>query len=229
MAGFDLIIFDCDGVLVDSEVIASQVESKLLTDAGYPISPEELAERFAGLTWKDILYEVEREASIPFSATLLDASEALLDKKLADDVLAIEGALEAVARIPGPRCICSNSSAHRLKAMLARTGIDRLFGDHIYSAKEVGEGRTKPAPDVFLHGAKQFDANPVNVLVIEDSVHGIEAAVAAGMRVVGFTGGSHSYPGHADKLTEAGAETVIHRMADLPATVEALAGWSELL
>ena len=121
MAGFDLIIFDCDGVLVDSEIIAAQVESKLLTDAGYPISAEELAERFAGLTWKDILFEVEREASIPFSATLLDASEALLDKKLGNEVLAIDGAAQAIARIPGPRCICSNSSSHRLKAMLAHT------------------------------------------------------------------------------------------------------------
>lgn len=229
MPGFDLIIYDCDGVLVDSEIIAAEVESKLLTDAGYPVSPEELAERFAGLTWKDILFEVEREASIPFSATLLDASEALLDKKLGAEVRAIDGAAEAIRRIAGPRCICSNSSLHRLKLMLARTGIDQLFGEHIYSAKDVGEGRTKPAPDVFLHGAAQFDVKPAKVLVIEDSVHGIHAATAAGMRVVGFTGGSHSYPGHADKLTEAGAETVIRRMAELPATVEALAGWSELL
>lgn len=229
MAGFDLIIFDCDGVLVDSEIIAAQVESKLLSDAGYPITAEELAERFAGLTWKDILFEVEREASIPFSATLLDASETLLDKKLGREVRAIDGAAQAIARIPGPRCICSNSSAHRLKAMLARTGLDRLFGERVYSAKDLGEGRTKPAPDVFLHAAEQFDVKPANVLVIEDSEHGIHAAVAAGMRVVGFTGGSHSYPGHADKLTEAGAETVINRMAELPATVEALAGWSELL
>jgi len=229
MAGFDLIIFDCDGVLVDSEIIAAKVESKLLTDAGFPISAEELAERFAGLTWKDILFEVEREASIPFSASLLDASEALLDKKLAADVQAIDGVAAAISRLKGPRCICSNSSAHRLKAMLARTGLDRLFGEHVYSAKEVGEGRTKPAPDVFLYGAGQFHAKPANVLVIEDSVHGVHAACAAGMRVIGFTGGSHSYPGHADKLTEAGAETVISRMVDLPATVEALSGWSELL
>ena len=229
MAGFDLIIFDCDGVLVDSEIIAAQVESKLLSDAGYPITAEELAERFAGLTWKDILFEVESESSIPFSANLLDASEKLLDKKLGQEVRAIDGVAQAIARIPGPRCIGSNSSAHRLKAMLARTGLDRLFGAHVYSAKEVGEGRTKPAPDVFLHAAKQFHAKPTNVLVVEDSVHGVHAAAAAGMRIVGFTGGSHSYPGHADKLTEAGAETVINRMAELPATVEALAGWSEQL
>lgn len=229
MSGFELIIYDCDGVLVDSEIIAAEVESGLLTKAGFPISAEEMAERYAGLTWKDILLEIEREASIPLSASLLDASEALLDKRLAAEVMAIDGAIAAIARIPGPRCICSNSSSKRLKAMLARTGIDKLFGAHVYSAKDVGEGRTKPAPDVFAHGAAQFKARPANVLVIEDSVHGVHAARAAGMRVVGFTGGSHSYPGHADKLTEAGAETVIRRMADLPATVEALAEWSELL
>ncbi|MCY0094184.1 HAD family hydrolase [Hoeflea ulvae] len=229
MSGFDLIIFDCDGVLVDSEIVAAQVESKLLTEAGFPISPEEVAERFAGLTWKDILFEVERESSIPFSAALLDASDKLLDKRLATEVVAIDGVIEAISRIPGPRCICSNSEQKRLTMMLARTGIDRLFGEHVYSAREVGEGRTKPAPDVFLHGARTFTVEPEKVLVVEDSVHGIHAAAAAGMRVVGFTGGSHSYPGHADKLTEAGAETVIRRMAELPATVEALAGWSELL
>jgi len=228
MAGFELVIFDCDGVLVDSEIIAAEVESALLTEAGYEITPEEMAERYAGLTWKDILLEVERESSIPLSASLLDAAEAALDKKLGREVRAIDGVGAAISRIPGPRCICSNSSAHRLAAMLKRTGLDLAFANHVYSAKDVGEGRTKPAPDVFLHGASQFDADPANVLVIEDSVHGVEGARAAGMRVVGFTGGSHTYPGHADKLTEAGAETVIARMADLPATVAALAEWSEL-
>lgn len=228
MAGFELVIFDCDGVLVDSEIIAAEVESALLNEAGYPISIEDMAERFAGLTWKDILFEVEREANIPLSASLLDAPEKLLDKRLANEVRAIDGALQAIARIPGPRCVCSNSSSHRLAAMLKRTGLSALFGDHVYSARDVGEGRTKPAPDVFLHGAAQFEVDPAQALVIEDSVHGIEAARTAGMRVVGFTGGSHSYPGHADKLTEAGAETVIARMADLPATVAALASWSEL-
>jgi HAD superfamily hydrolase (TIGR01509 family) len=227
MAGFELIIFDCDGVLVDSEIIAAEVESGLLREAGYEISVEEMSERFAGLTWKDILFEIEREAGIPLSASLLEAPEKVLDKRLASEVRAIDGALQAIARIPGRRCVCSNSSSHRLAAMLGRTGLDRLFGDRVYSARDVGEGRTKPAPDVFLHGAAQFDADPANVMVIEDSVHGIEAARAAGMRVIGFTGGSHSYPGHADKLTEAGAETVISRMTDLPATVEALAGWAE--
>ncbi|WP_420408599.1 HAD family hydrolase [Hoeflea sp.] len=228
MAGFELVIFDCDGVLVDSEIVAAEVESSLLSEAGYPITPEEMAERFAGLSWKDILLEVERESSIPLSASLLEAAETALDKKLAREVRAIDGVGAAIGRIPGKRCICSNSSSHRLAAMLKRTGLDIAFGKHVYSAKDLGDGRGKPAPDVFLHGASQFDADPANVLVIEDSVHGVQGARAAGMRVVGFTGGSHSYPGHADKLTEAGAETVISRMADLPATVAALAEWSEL-
>ena len=99
MQGFDLIIFDCDGVLVDSEIIAAQVESALLTEAGYPISPEEMAERFAGLTWKNILLQVERDASIPLSASLLDKSEKLLDLKLQQDVEAIAGVAAAIAKL----------------------------------------------------------------------------------------------------------------------------------
>jgi HAD superfamily hydrolase (TIGR01509 family) len=182
MAGFDLIIFDCDGVLVDSEIIAAQVESKLLSDAGYPISAEELAERFAGLTWKDILFEVEREASIPFSATLLDASETLLDKKLAAEVRAIDGAAQAIAG--------SAAALHLLELILAPAAGDaqayrtrQAVRRRVYSAKDVGEGRTKPAPDVFLHGASAVRCESGNVLVIEDSVHGVHAATAAGMRV----------------------------------------------
>jgi len=227
MAGFDLIIFDCDGVLVDSEVIAAEVESALLTEAGYPISAMELGERFAGLTWKDILLAVERESSIPLQASLIDKSEALLDARLAREVVAIEGAAKAIARLSGPRCICSNSASVRLKMMLEKTGLAPLFGAHVYSAKDLGEGRTKPAPDVFLHGARQFQVDPARVVVIEDSVNGIHGARSAGMRVIGFTGASDSYPGHADRLTEAGAETVIRRMSDLPATIAALSAWSD--
>ena len=228
MSSFDLIIFDCDGVLVDSEIIAAQVESRLLTQAGYEISAEALAERFAGLTWKDILLEVERESEIPLQATLIDKSEKMIDQRLARDLLPIEGAARAAASITGKKCICSNSRAARLKVMLERTGLAPIFGKNVFSAQDTPEVRTKPAPDIFLHAAGIMQAKPGHTLVIEDSVHGIEGARAAGMRVVGFTGATHSYPGHADKLTEAGAETVIHRMADLPATIEALAAWTEL-
>ncbi|OJU03824.1 MAG: HAD family hydrolase [Rhizobium sp. 63-7] len=226
MSGFDLLLFDCDGVLVDSEIISAKVESSLLTEAGYPITVEEMSERFAGLTWRDILFTVEKEADIPFSATLLDKSEKLLDARLEREVKIIDGVKFALSRLTQPRGICSNSSSHRLEMMLTKVGLREYFAPHIYSAKDLGADRAKPKPDIYLHGAEQFGVKPARTLVIEDSVHGIHAARAAGMRVVGFTGGSHTYPAHADRLTDAGAETVIARMADLPAVVAALAEWT---
>jgi HAD superfamily hydrolase (TIGR01509 family) len=225
MSGFDLIIFDCDGVLVDSEIIAAQVESRLLTEAGYPISVEEMGERFAGMTWKNILLQVEQEADIPLSASLLDKSEKLLDQRLERSVKIIEGVKFALARLTTQRCICSNSSSQRLDMMLTKVGLKPYFENHIYSAKDLGPDRVKPKPDIFLHGAKQFGVEPDRCLVIEDSTHGVHGARTAGMRVVGFTGASHTYPSHADRLTDAGAETVISRMSDLPAVVAALGEW----
>lgn len=225
MNGFDLIIFDCDGVLVDSEIIAAEVESALLTDAGYPIGIEEMGERFAGMTWRNILLTVEREAAIPFSASLLDRSEKLLDARLAQEVKIIDGVKAMLSRVRKPYCICSNSTAHRLDIMLTRVGLKEVFGPYVYSAKDLGADRVKPKPDIFLHAAKQFGAKADRTLVIEDSVHGIAGARAAGMRVVGFTGASHTYPSHADRLTEAGAETVISRMSELPEVIAALAEW----
>ena len=229
MTSIDLIIFDCDGVLVDSEIIASEVEAELLTESGYPISTEEMAERFAGMTWHNTLLAIEKEADIPFSASILTKSETILDKRLANDLNIIDGVKPMLAQIKLPHCICSNSTSARLSSMLTKVGIKDHFGKHIYSARDLGEDKVKPKPDIFLHGAKQFGVHPSRVLVIEDSVHGIHGAIAAGMRVVGFTGASHSYPSHADKLTEAGAETVIARMSALPGVIAALSEWSETL
>ncbi|CDZ61210.1 HAD family hydrolase [Neorhizobium galegae] len=229
MSSFDLIIFDCDGVLVDSEIIAAQVESRLLTEAGYPISVEEMGERFAGMTWKNILLAVEKEADIPLSASLLDKSETILDARLARDVKIIDGVKFALARLTTQRCICSNSSTHRLDMMLEKVGLKPYFAPHIYSAKDLGPDRVKPKPDIFLHAAEQFKVAPEKCLVIEDSTHGVHGAKAAGMRVVGFTGASHTYPSHADRLTDAGAETVISRMMDLPAVIAALGEWAGAL
>ena len=110
--------------------------------------------------------------------------------------------------------------------MLEKTRLLPYFAGRIFSSLETPTGKPKPAPDVFLHAAKTLGADPRNTFVIEDSVHGIAGAKAAGMRVIGFTGAAHSYAGHADALTEAGAETVIRRWADFPAVVAALSEWS---
>ncbi|RJG45976.1 MULTISPECIES: HAD family hydrolase [unclassified Mesorhizobium] len=223
----DLVIFDCDGVLVDSEIIAARVEAELLTAAGFPIEPEELAETYAGLTFKDIMLRIEEQSQIPFQASLIDQAESLVDRRLQAEVRAIEGAHEAVASVTGPRCICSNSSSERLNMMLEKTRLLPFFSGRIFSSLETPSKKPKPAPDVFLHAVNTLGANPARTFVVEDSVHGISGAKAAGLRVIGFTGASHSYPGHADALTEAGAETVIRRWADFPGVVAALLEWSE--
>ena len=223
----DLVIFDCDGVLADSEIIAARVEAQLLGAAGFEITPEELAQNYAGLTFKDILLRIEQETGQPFQATLIEEAERQVDKRLAREVRAIEGAPEAVLSVKGPRCICSNSGTARLDVTLTRIGLKPFFADAVFSAADIPSGRPKPAPDVFLHAAKTLGANPAKTFVVEDSVHGVAGAVSAGMRVIGFTGASHSFPGHADLLTEAGAETVIHRWADFAAVLAALSQWSQ--
>ncbi len=223
----ELVIFDCDGVLVDSEIIAARVEAELLTAAGYEISPEELSEAYAGLTFKDILLRIEEKSQIPFQASLIDQSEVLVDRRLASEVRAIDGAHEAVATVTAKRCVCSNSRTERLDVMLTRTRLKPFFEGRIFSSLETPTGKPKPAPDVFLFAANAMNANPARTFVIEDSIHGIAGAKAAGMRVIGFTGAAHSYPGHADALTDAGAETVIRRWSDLKGTITALALWSE--
>ncbi|KFB10737.1 HAD family hydrolase [Nitratireductor basaltis] len=222
----DLIIFDCDGVLVDSEIVAARVGSELLREAGHEITPEELAQQYAGLTFRDILIKIEKDAQILFKATMIEECEALVDKRLRAEVKAIPGTAEAVQSLGIPHCICSNSSTQRIEAMLTRTRLLPLFEGVIYSSLETPTKLPKPAPDVFLHAAEEKGAEPKTTFVIEDSVHGITGARAAGMRVIGFTGASHTHPLHADMLMEAGAETTISRMADLNKTIEALSSFT---
>lgn len=223
----ELVIFDCDGVLVDSEIIAARIDTELLAEAGVEIDVDDFIRRYAGLTFTETAMRVEKEYGVPLQASIIDRSRALLDERLAREVQAIDGAAGAVRGVQAPKCVCSNSPQERIEAMLGRAGLLPLFSGHIFSARATPSKKPKPAPDVFLHAAQTMGANPRACFVIEDSVHGIAGARAAGMRVIGFTGGAHSWPGHADALTEAGAETVIRRWADLAGVLAALASWSE--
>ena len=222
-----LVIFDCDGVLVDSEVIAAQVQAEILAEHGVEIDAGELAIRFAGLTWPMILKRLSDELGRSFPEDLIARVNAEVDRRLESDVEEIAGARMALDQLTLPRCICSNSSSQRLELELEHVGLWDYFFPHVFSAPEVGSQKVKPAPDVFVHACEQFGVAPQAAIVIEDSVHGVTAAVAAGCRVVGFTGAGHSFPGHADALTEAGAETVISRLADFPAVVDAFASWQD--
>ncbi|MEW7008875.1 HAD family hydrolase [Lentilitoribacter sp. EG35] len=228
MADLDLIIFDCDGTLIDSEFLAAQIESEQLRQAGFDIPVEEFAERFAGMTTKNIMMEVERQENIPLQATLLEETHDILNRRIPAEATAIEGAADALKKITTQMCVCSNSPESRLEMMLTKNQLIGYFGDRIYSSRNVGEKRPKPHPDVFLYAIDVLDAEPDYTIVIEDSESGVKAARAAGARVIGFTGASHSYPSHSDKLIDAGAETVINRMSDLPQMIEVLAEWTEL-
>jgi HAD superfamily hydrolase (TIGR01509 family) len=220
-----IFIFDCDGVLVDSEIIASAVDAELLGEAGFSITPEEVTRRFAGLTSKDIERIVEEDIGHPLPEEYHQRQKEEIDRRLATELEAVPGIHDLLDRLEGPRCICSNSTSERLRISLEKTDLYDRFKPYIYSAVEVGSLEPKPAPNVYLHAAGEFGVDPREALVMEDSVFGVTAARAAGMRVVGFTGGRHTWPGHADLLTEAGAETVIRRFTDLPAIAEALMAW----
>lgn len=220
-----LIIFDCDGVLVDSEILAAQVEIEIFAEHGFEISIEEFSERFAGMTNQDILREVSDELDKALPESLNDDIEARIDDKIVNELNAISGVHQMLDRLDNPRCICSNSGIDRLNISLKRTDLFERFKPYIYSATEVGSKESKPSPNVFLHAANELEADPAQTIVLEDSAHGIKGAVAAGMRVVGFTGASHSYPSHAEKLMEAGAETTINMLSDFPAVVDAFKSW----
>jgi HAD superfamily hydrolase (TIGR01509 family) len=220
-----LTMFDCDGVLVDSEIIAARVDAERFAEVGFAITPEEVIRRFAGLISVDIIEIVEAEIGRSLPDDFHAKQKAELDRRLRDEVEPVKGVRETLDRMEGPRCICSNSSGERLKLMLERTDLYDRFKPYIFSAVEVGTKRPKPAPDVYLYAMEQFRSAPRDSLVIEDSIFGVAAAKAAGARVIGFTGGRHAWPGLADLLTEAGAETVISRFADLPRVAEALMAW----
>jgi HAD superfamily hydrolase (TIGR01509 family) len=220
-----LIIFDCDGVLIDSEILASRVDCDLLREIGYEIAPEELAHRFAGLTTERIFRMVGDEIGREVPDELIRRAERETDLRLMREVEPIAGVHRMLDMLDAPRCICSNSRPERLQVSLTKAGLWDRFRPYVFSAQAVGEGRGKPAPDVFLHGATVFETDPAETIVVEDSVAGVTGGVAAGMRVIGFTGASHSWPGHGEALMDAGAITVVRRLADVPATVEALGAW----
>ncbi len=117
-----LVIFDCDGVLVDSEIIGIRIETALLNEAGYAITPERLTERFSGMSWKDILGVIDAETGLALTARLADKTEALLDARIPAEVTAIAGVSDVLAALTLPRCICSNTKRPRVEAVLAKTG-----------------------------------------------------------------------------------------------------------
>ncbi len=209
-----LTIFDCDGVLVDSEVIACRVCVPCLAELGIEITAEEVADRYIGMSAGSMIADLETryDRHLP-----MDLYETMRDRIIAafeTEPLTIDGVDAVLASHRGNICVASGSTQERVRRCLTLVGLLRHFDPHIFSATQVAHG--KPAPDLFLFAAQQMGADARDCLVIEDSVHGVMAAVAAGMRVLGFTGGSHCRPGHADRLLAAGASAIFQHMRDLP-------------
>lgn len=220
-----LVIFDCDGVLVDSEPIAAEVNVEMLKELDFEITARDMVVRFFGLTGPVIAERLEAEMGRSLPEDFKTKAEAEIDRRLAK-VKAIAGVHEMLDVLDAPVCVASNSNSTRLKISLGATKLYDRFRPYVFSATEVGTKLGKPDPNVFLHAAKTFDISPENCFVVEDSPTGIAAAMTAGMRVIGFTGGGHTFPGHADILTEAGAITVLNKLSDIPAVVEALKDWN---
>jgi HAD superfamily hydrolase (TIGR01509 family) len=214
----DLIIFDCDGVLVDSEVISCRAHAEVLTRHGYPITSEQVFDRFLGRSTRQANLEVEAELgrSLPddFHTQLQDE----LFRSFEADLEAVPHIHAALDRIAQPVCVASSGSPQRMRVSLGRTSLYDRFAPNIFSALQVKNG--KPAPDLFLFAAEQMTATPERCLVIEDSIAGITAACAAGMAVLGFCGGSHCAPDHAEALRAAGATMTFTDMRELPGLIE---------
>ena len=215
---FDLVIFDCDGVLVDSEVISCRVHADVLTRYGYPITAEQVHQRFLGRTARDATAEIERELGRPLPESYDLERRTTLLAALADTVEAIPYLHAALDAIDARICVASSAAHDKIFTTLSRTGLYQRFAPHIFSGTQVSHG--KPAPDLFLFAARQMAALPRQCVVIEDSVPGVTGARAAGMTVLGFHGGSHCRPGDGEALRAAGAAATFDDMRLLPAMIE---------
>jgi HAD superfamily hydrolase (TIGR01509 family) len=222
MPPFDAVIFDCDGVLVDSESLALEVELEILAGCGLSYGRSEFIARFMGrsdLDFRDALDADSRERlgrSLPDD--FLEVTHAARIAICRERLVEVAGALEAVSALTLAKAVASSSRSAFLREKLQLAGLVEAFEPHIYSTQLVA--RSKPHPDVFLHAAEQLGVAPSRCLVIEDSVHGVTAGLAAGMTVWGFTGGGHCDEAAGEALAAAGAHRVVESW---PAFAAALA------
>jgi HAD superfamily hydrolase (TIGR01509 family) len=216
-----LIISDCDGVLVDSEPISIAVLLDVLARAGHVMDEETAYRLFLGRSMATTIELLRNDFGFVVTSDHLDQARTALNERFRRELKPIPGVRNALGKLSAPRCIASSSKPERIRLSLSLTGLLDQFEPHIYSAAMVERG--KPAPDLFLHAARDMGAEPGRCLVIEDSPAGVEAAKAAGMGVFGFTGGSHAHAGGlAAALALLEPAAVFDDMRLLPSLVAAL-------
>jgi beta-phosphoglucomutase-like phosphatase (HAD superfamily) len=205
------VIFDCDGVLVDSEVVAHAVEMAVLAEAGMIYESGAFKARFMGLSDKAFTAALDEDAIVRLGRPIMAEIEPLMQVRYREQMAfvgEVPGAGRAVSVLGSrPKAVASSSAEISLTNKLKRTGLWEHFAPHVYSADHVVHA--KPAPDLFLHAARMLDVSPDLCLVLEDSVNGVRAAVAAGMDVWGFAGGGHMDDAMSQRLRDAGAQRVV--------------------
>jgi HAD superfamily hydrolase (TIGR01509 family) len=216
-SAFAAVLFDCDGVLTDTEGVAEAVALSLLAEQGLFYTSAE-SQRFTGLAARAWARIVEQDAlerlGRPLPPGTMARISAAITEAILRDVRAIPGAVEAAAAIPLPKAVASSSPTAELHAKLRALGLWETFAPHIHGGDDVAEA--KPAPDLYLLAAERLGVPPSRCLVVEDSVPGVTAGVAAGMTVWGFTGGPHVPPDQGARLLAAGASRLFADMAALP-------------
>lgn len=211
MAGFELIIFDCDGVIVDSERVATEVFVKALKEeCGLSLDPHAIYEMFVGQSSQQILSIIDKMVGSRSSSRLKDRYKNDIESELQQSVTAVKGVEHALAEISIPCCIASGGSYEKIRTTLNRTNLLKLFEGKLYSTSDVARG--KPFPDIYLHAAQCMGCiEPGKCLVIEDSPPGVEGGVAAGMTVFGYAELMKE-----EKLIASGAHHVFKEMVHLP-------------
>lgn len=212
---FAAVIFDCDGVLVDSEILGLDASTAYLKSHGFTWAPQDLVRLFTGFR-DDVFAEKLSAEYETLHGRRPDPSffEGLIETRRARRHLLqpVPGARETLQTLPLPKAVASSSRTEFLHGKMQRVDLFDLVAPHVYSADLVAHG--KPAPDVFLYAAAQLGLAPQQCLVIEDSENGVKAGLAAGMTVWGFLGGGHCFEGHGERLLQAGAHDVVD---DFPA------------
>jgi HAD superfamily hydrolase (TIGR01509 family) len=186
---FDLVIFDCDGVLIDSEIISARMLITELATLGVVVDLDYVARHFLGRSYPTVMAQIRRDFSLELPPSFEDDYRARLLAAFDRDLKVMPGAARVLEGMALPRCVATSSSPHRAEQSLRIAGLFPMVEGHVFTASEVANG--KPAPDLFLHAAARMGAHPRRCLVIEDSLTGIRAARAAGMEVWRFVGGSH--------------------------------------
>jgi HAD superfamily hydrolase (TIGR01509 family) len=218
-----VVIFDCNGVLVDSEPIAAEVLAEALARVGVPMTATVVAQHFTGRRPADIYAAVETAMDLKLPANFGNSVAAETMRRFRDELRVTPHMAYALTWLRGPKAVASSSTMDRIRASLETADLIRFFESRLFSASDVPRG--KPAPDLFLHAAARMQVDPSDCIVVEDSAPGVAAASAAGMIPIGFVGGSHAGSRLAGQLRDAGARTVIADMRALKSAVIDLRGW----